>query len=53
MNDDGRTDAALLAATAAGDEAAFAVLVRRYVRGATLLAAQCLEDRNDAEDVIQ
>jgi RNA polymerase sigma-70 factor (ECF subfamily) len=53
LNDDGRTDAALLAATAAGDEAAFAVLVRRYVRGATLLAAQFLEDRNDAEDVTQ
>ena len=53
LNDDGWTDAALLAATAAGEEAAFAVLVRRYVRGATLLAAQFLEDRNDAEDVIQ
>jgi RNA polymerase sigma-70 factor (ECF subfamily) len=53
LSDDGRTDAALLAATAAGDEAAFAVLVRRYVRGATVLAAQFLEDRNDAEDVTQ
>lgn len=53
MNDDGRTDAALLAAAACGDDAAFAVLVRRYIRPATLLAAQFLGDRNDAEDVVQ
>lgn len=53
MIDDGRSDAALLAATAAGDEAAFAVLVRRHVRAATLLAAQFLADREDAEDVMQ
>jgi RNA polymerase sigma-70 factor, ECF subfamily len=51
--DDGRSDAALLAATAAGDHTAFAVLVRRYVRAATLLAAQFLADREDAEDVMQ
>lgn len=53
MNDDDRTDAALLAATARGDATAFAVLVRRYIRVATLLAAQFLGDRNDAEDIVQ
>jgi RNA polymerase sigma-70 factor (ECF subfamily) len=53
VNDDARTDAALLAATTRGDDAAFAVLVRRYIRSATLLAAQFLLDRNDAEDVVQ
>jgi RNA polymerase sigma-70 factor, ECF subfamily len=53
VNDDGRTDAALLAATASGDDAAFAVLVRRYIRAATLLAAQFLGERNDAEDIAQ
>lgn len=53
VNDDGRTDAALLAATARGDAAAFALLVRRYIRAATLLAAQLLGDRNDAEDIAQ
>jgi RNA polymerase sigma-70 factor (ECF subfamily) len=53
VNDDARTDAALLAATARGDDAAFAVLVRRYIRAATLLAAQLLGDRNDAEDTVQ
>jgi RNA polymerase sigma-70 factor (ECF subfamily) len=53
VNDDARTDAALLAATARRDDAAFAVLVRRYIRAATLLAAQFLGDRNDAEDTVQ
>lgn len=54
VNDDGRTDAALLAATArGGDDAAFAVLVRRYIRAATLLAAQFLGDGADAEDIAQ
>lgn len=53
VNDDARTDAELLAATARGDGAAFAVLVRRYIRSATLLAAQLLGDRDDAEDVVQ
>jgi RNA polymerase sigma-70 factor (ECF subfamily) len=54
VNDDGRTDAALLAATArGGDDVAFAVLVRRYIRAATLLAAQFLGDRADAEDIAQ
>ena len=53
MNDDGRPDAELLAASARGDGAAFGVLVRRYVRASTLLAAQFLGDRDDAEDVVQ
>src|SRR5207249_419214 len=54
VNDDGRTDAALLAAAArGGDEAAFAMLVRRHIRAGTLLAAQFLGARNDAEDVVQ
>ena len=53
MNDDESTDAELLAATARGDDAAFAVLVRRYIRTGTLLGAQFLGDRDDAEDVVQ
>jgi RNA polymerase sigma-70 factor, ECF subfamily len=53
VTDDERTDAALLAATADGDDAAFAVLVRRYIRAATLLAAQDLRGRVDAEDIAQ
>jgi RNA polymerase sigma-70 factor (ECF subfamily) len=52
-NDDERPDAALLAAAADGEDAAFAVLVRRYVRAATLLAAQLLGCRDEAEDVVQ
>ena len=36
-----------------GEGAAFAVLVRRYIRTATLLAAQLLGDRDDAEDIVQ
>ena len=52
LNDE-RTDAELLTAASAGDHSAFAVLVRRYVRQATLLAAQFLGSRNDAEDVTQ
>ena len=51
IDDDG--DAELLAAAARGDGAAFAVLVRRYIRAGTLLAAQLLGDRDDAEDVVQ
>ena len=43
----------LLAATSRGDGAAFGVLVRRHIRPATLLAAQLLGDRDDAEDVVQ
>ncbi|HEU4747146.1 MAG TPA: RNA polymerase sigma factor [Gemmatimonadaceae bacterium] len=53
MNEDARADAELLAATERGDGAAFAVLVRRYIRSATLLAAQLLEDRDEAEDIVQ
>lgn len=53
MSNDGRTDAELLAATARGDDVAFAVLVRRYIRAATLLAAQLLGDRDEAEDIVQ
>jgi RNA polymerase sigma-70 factor (ECF subfamily) len=53
VSNDGRTDAELLAATARGDGAAFAVLVRRYIRAATLLAAQLLGDRDEAEDIVQ
>jgi RNA polymerase sigma-70 factor (ECF subfamily) len=50
---DARPDGVLLAAAAAGDDAAFAVLVRRYIRPATLLAAQLVGDADDAEDVVQ
>jgi RNA polymerase sigma-70 factor (ECF subfamily) len=53
VNHDRRTDAELLAATARGDGSAFAVLVRRYIRAATLLGAQLLGDRDDAEDIVQ
>lgn len=53
MNDDQRTDAELLASTARGDGVAFAVLVRRYIRAGTLLGAQLLGDRDDAEDIVQ
>jgi RNA polymerase sigma-70 factor (ECF subfamily) len=53
VSSDGRTDAELLAATARDDGAAFAVLVRRYIRAATLLAAQLLGDRDEAEDIVQ
>ena len=51
--DDPREDAVLLAAAARHEERAFAVLVRRHIRGAVLLAAQLLGDRDDAEDVVQ
>lgn len=50
---DTRTDGELVAATARGDDAAFAVLVRRYVRAGTLLAAQYLGVRDEAEDIVQ
>jgi len=53
VSNDGRTDAELLAATVRGDGPAFAVLVRRYIRAATLLAAQMLGDRDEAEDIVQ
>ena len=53
MNDEQQDDSTLLAATASGDDAAFAVLVRRYVRRATLLAWQFVTNHADAEDVTQ
>jgi DNA-directed RNA polymerase specialized sigma24 family protein len=53
VTEDERTDEVLLAATAGGDDAAFAVLVRRYIRAATFLAAQDLRGRLDAEDIAQ
>lgn len=53
LSNDPSTDAELIAATARGDGSAFAVLVRRYIRAATLLAAQLLGDRDDAEDIVQ
>ena len=53
MANDERGDAELLAAAARGDADAFGVLVRRHIRAATLLAAQLLGDRDDAEDVVQ
>jgi RNA polymerase sigma-70 factor, ECF subfamily len=37
----------------AASNAAFAILVRRYIRAATLLAAQFVGDRGDAEDIVQ
>lgn len=53
MSNDDQSDAVLLAATGRGDGTAFGVLVRRYIRPATLLAAQLLGDRDDADDVVQ
>ena len=53
MSDGSASDAELLAAASRGDGAAFGVLVRRYIRAATLLAAQILGDADDAEDVVQ
>ena len=53
MNDDGRADAELLAATTRGDGSAFGVLVRRYIRAATLVVAQLLGDADEAEDIVQ
>ena len=53
MGNDERGDAELLAAGARGDGSAFGILVRRHIRPATLLAAQILGDRDDAEDIVQ
>lgn len=53
MNNEQDTDAQLLAETVRGNATAFARLVRRYIRAATLLAAQLLGDRDEAEDVVQ
>jgi len=46
-------DAELVLASARGDAAAFAVLVRRHIRNATILAVQLLGDQDDAEDIVQ
>lgn len=53
MSDDPRSDGALLAGIAAGDPDACTTLVRRYVRAATLFAAQLTGDRDEAEDLVQ
>jgi RNA polymerase sigma-70 factor (ECF subfamily) len=50
---DDAEDALLLARATSGDERAFASLVRRYVRAATLLAAQIVGEREAAEDIVQ
>lgn len=53
MSDEAPSDAELLASASRGDGSAFGVLVRRYIRAATLLAAQLLGDADDAEDIVQ
>jgi RNA polymerase sigma factor (sigma-70 family) len=53
VSDEERTDAELIAATVLGDDVAFSRLVRRHIRAATLLAAQLLGDRDEAEDIVQ
>lgn len=52
MTDAVPTDATLLAASR-GDDSAFADLVLRHVRAATMFATQLLGDYDDAEDVVQ
>lgn len=46
-------DGALLARLAAGDADACTELVRKYLRPATLFAAQLTGDRDEAEDIVQ
>lgn len=46
-------DAALIGATLRGDDAAFARLVRRYLRKAMAVALEYADTRDDAEDVVQ
>ena len=53
MGHEARSDAELLAAAGRGDDDAFARLVRRHIRAATLLAAQLLGDPDEAEDIVQ
>jgi RNA polymerase sigma-70 factor, ECF subfamily len=53
VRSDARRDGELLEAAAHGDEDAFAALVLRHVRAATLYAAQLSGDRDDAEDLVQ
>jgi len=50
---DRRSDPELIAATAAGDRAAFGVLVERYQRAILHLARALVHDRQHAEDVLQ
>jgi RNA polymerase sigma factor (sigma-70 family) len=52
LGEDVRSDADLLA-SARADEIAFTVLVRRYVRTVTLVAAQIVGDKDEAEDIAQ
>ena len=47
------TDAQLLADSAAGDQRAFGILVRRHLHSATALAFEMLGDLDEAEDVVQ
>ena len=49
---DSADDAELLRRAADGDDAAAAILVRRYVRPVTLFAARLVGDVDDAEDVV-
>jgi len=49
----GDADAALLAAIAAGDEAAFTALVRRYERRFYAVARRMLGEEREAEDAVQ
>ncbi len=53
MTANGGEDAELILATARGDADAFATLVRRHIRTATLLAAQLTGDQDEAEDIVQ
>lgn len=53
VSSDERPDGELVVRSATGDDAAFAVLVRRHIRAATLLAAQLTGDRDEAEDIVQ
>lgn len=50
---DHRSDAALVAATRAGDRGAFAELVRRHQRSAVLAATVALGSATDADEVAQ
>ncbi|MEX5719274.1 RNA polymerase sigma factor [Geodermatophilus maliterrae] len=52
-SDDEVPDAALAARARAGDERAFEVLVRRYQAPLYRLAVRLLDDRQEAEDVVQ
>ncbi len=53
MGAEAREDAALVAAAAAGDAAAFRALVDRHLAGALAVARRMLRDDAEAEDVAQ